>query len=460
MRYLHSLPASATFRAKGVSGYPLGPLQQKRVEVDYMDVATGHDTFQISRKVTRIYYVLDGVGYFTIQNQRLAVGPGVLVEVPPRVEYSYSGKMKMLVFSTPRWFCGNDTATRWNPDVVNVALAGPIARDNWLRRIGGMRVFGKSPTSAFMILNGRFWCALPSWVTSLRPVHWYGTVLHRITLLRHNRAQALATFFLRNRAELELMSRLVSCMPRNRGVNVAVLGCSSGAEAYSIAWTVKNVRRDLPFRMQAVDVSPEAVELAKRGIYSNEISPVTGTTVLERLSAAEIEDIFERKPAGLSVRPWIREGIEWGVADVRDAAALDAMGPQDIVVANNFLCHMDPSMAENCLRNVARLVRPGGHIFVGGVDLEIRKRIARELGWTPVPELLEEIHDGDPCVRGQWPCHYAGLEPLDKRRKDWKFRYAVAFQVPASPSAERGRPSIGGDSAREPTETGLSKLSL
>jgi hypothetical protein len=28
-----------------------------------------------------------------------------------------------------------------------------------------------------------------------------------------------------------------------------------------------------------------------------------------------------------------------------------------------------------------------------------------------------------------WPWHYAGLEPLNKKRRDWKLRYAAAFQV-------------------------------
>jgi hypothetical protein len=32
------------------------------------------------------------------------------------------------------------------------------------------------------------------------------------------------------------------------------------------------------------------------------------------------------------------------------------LGLQDIVIANRFLCHMEPRDAERCLRNIARLV--------------------------------------------------------------------------------------------------------
>jgi hypothetical protein len=90
---------------------------------------------------------------------------------------------------------------------------------------------------------------------------------------------------------------------------------------------------------------------------------------------------------------------------------------------------MDPLMAEKCLRNIANLVRPGGYIFITGVDLNVRAKVADELGWHPVQELLEEIHEGDPSMQTFWPWHYGGLEPLNKKRRDWKRRYAAAFEV-------------------------------
>jgi len=131
----------------------------------------------------------------------------------------------------------------------------------------------------------------------------------------------------------------------------------------------------------------------------------------------------------VTVKSWIKEGISWHVADVGEPEILDALGPQDMVVANNFLCHMDASEAERCLRNIARLVSPHGHLFVSGIDLDIRTKVASDLGWKPVQELLEEIHEGDPVLRNDWPFHYAGLEPLNKRRQDWRIRYASAFQL-------------------------------
>ena len=99
------------------------------------------------------------------------------------------------------------------------------------------------------------------------------------------------------------------------------------------------------------------------------------------------------------VKSWIKEGIDWHVADVRDPELLDVLGPQDVVVANNFLCHMEAPEAEKCLRNIARLVVPDGYLFVSGIDLDIRTKL-HAIGWKPVQELLEEVHEGDPWLRG------------------------------------------------------------
>jgi len=41
------------------------------------------------------------------------------------------------------------------------------------------------------------------------------------------------------------------------------------------------------------------------------------------------------------------------------------------VVANRFLCHMEPPDAQNCLRNIGRLVKPGEYLFVTGIDLDV-----------------------------------------------------------------------------------------
>jgi hypothetical protein len=156
MQYFYSLPASPSFVDKGLVGYDFGPLNQKDVEIIYIDAERGHDTFLISKRIMRIYYILSGSGHFTIADTRYEVGAGMLVEVPPKTEYCYSGKMKLIAFSTPRWSGGNDTFTKWNPDVVpwgNITCAADDG--SWLTQLVRSRIFGKSPLRAYLRLNQR-----------------------------------------------------------------------------------------------------------------------------------------------------------------------------------------------------------------------------------------------------------------------------------------------------------------
>jgi SAM-dependent methyltransferase len=270
---------------------------------------------------------------------------------------------------------------------------------------------------------------------SSRPGLVYGGFLHTLVKMRSPRRQFHGTFFLRNRPELELIRALAEKRSAGSTLKIAVVACSNGAEVYSLVWTIRSSRPDRKLRVQAMDISGEIVEIAEKGVYSPESEEFVGSPIFERLTPEEIRTMFERDNGQMKIRSWIREGITWQVGDAGDPQLANKLGPQDIVVANKFLCHMAPPDAEKCLRNIAHLVAPGGYLVVSGIDLEVRTKVALELGWTPVPELIEEIHNGDPSVRRDWPWKYWGLEPFDRGRPDWRVRYASVFQL-GGPSAQ------------------------
>ena len=51
MQYVFSLPTSPSFTNKGLVGYDFAPLNEKDVEVFYVESEKGHDTFIIRKKV-------------------------------------------------------------------------------------------------------------------------------------------------------------------------------------------------------------------------------------------------------------------------------------------------------------------------------------------------------------------------------------------------------------------------
>ena len=218
-----------------------------------------------------------------------------------------------------------------------------------------------------------------------------------------------------------------------------------------MVWAIRSGRPDLQLNLHAVDISQEIVDFAERGIYSladsDAIDPSNkeaakrrgdinwntsrdqNASIFERMTKQEIDSMFEVQGDQARIKLWLKEGINWLCGDASDFTLFGLIGPQEVVVANRFLCHMKPADAQSCLRKLARLVKPGGYLFVSGIDLDVRTTVARDLGWKPVPDLLREIHDGDTSIRRGWPMQYWGLEPFDDHRPDWRIRYASIFQI-------------------------------
>jgi chemotaxis methyl-accepting protein methylase len=288
----------------------------------------------------------------------------------------------------------------------------------------------------YLRMNTWIWSHLPASLRSKRSLRGYGSHVHDLIQLQE-RKQATGTFFFRNRPELELLVRLLDQFPPGSTVDMAVVGCSKGAEVYSFSYVVRTKRPDLTLRICALDISRDVLEIGEAGTYPLDgLEPsqdVGFRSLFERMSSVEMEELFEQDGKNVRVRPQFREGITWRLGDAGDPRVARVLGLQDVVVANRFLCHMHPGDAEPCLRNLTRLVKSGGYLFVSGVDLAVRTKVASEYEWSPVIDLIEEIHEGDPSLRRDWPLRYWGLEPMDRTREDWKVRYASVFRLPAAP---------------------------
>ena len=307
----------------------------------------------------------------------------------------------------------------------------------------------------YLSANRRIWVRLPAFLRLRSPGRAYGRHLHAMVCLHAERKQNHSTFFLRNRPELELMCSLLEQKAHGSSMDITVLACSKGAEVYSILWAIRSARPDLRVSTRAVDISLEILEFARNGAYSLRRPDISiaadreaaakadkltwntyrdqgahqDVSIFERMTDQEAEAMFDREGDQAKVKSWLKQGITWHTGDAGDPELVRILGPQDLVVANRFLCHMNPEAAEKCLRNLARLVKPGGYLFVSGIDLDVRTRVARSLGWRPVPDLMREVHEGDVSLKNGWPLEWWGLEPFCHDLPDWRIRYASAFQL-------------------------------
>jgi mannose-6-phosphate isomerase-like protein (cupin superfamily) len=112
--FAYEPPKKPSFSRKGFDGFHF-PVKDRNLEVFLVDSKKGHDGFVINKKSTHIYFVIDGEGTFEVDRKSFPVKKDMLIEVPPGIEFCYSGKMRLLVFMSPRFSEENQIITRKNP---------------------------------------------------------------------------------------------------------------------------------------------------------------------------------------------------------------------------------------------------------------------------------------------------------------------------------------------------------
>jgi len=98
-------PEEYSFKKVGIRGknFPTDKLSDKAgfliIETD-----AGHETTIVEHKCDFIYYILEGKGYFVIEDKKEECSKGDLVVIPAGKKFIYKGKLKMLLCSTPPWW--------------------------------------------------------------------------------------------------------------------------------------------------------------------------------------------------------------------------------------------------------------------------------------------------------------------------------------------------------------------
>lgn len=268
-------------------------------------------------------------------------------------------------------------------------------------------------------------------VSALKATASYERLRHKLALLREERVNSHFTGFQRLPTQYDgltgpVADRLLELRGADETLQIAVHGCSNGSEAYTIASLLLKHRPEVSFRVRAFDLVPDVVESARSARYTDD--EVYNN---KHLRPGFIESTFIRDGDAFVVRPEIRERVELDVADVLGDDLLARTGDADVVFAQNFLFHLDRGASRKALANLRRLVRPGGALFIDGVDLDLRLAFVRRERLVPLDFEIGTIHDEARWARAVgWPYHYWGLEPFLTVRHDWRRRYATIFLAP------------------------------
>lgn len=113
-KYIYNEPADYAFRdVNGHHGKRFGTNSPKTNHLiiecdDKLSVSLVQNACEFD------YYILEGDGFFIFDGESQSVKPGDLVVIPPGTQYSFGGRLKMLLINTPPWTQEQEVIIREN----------------------------------------------------------------------------------------------------------------------------------------------------------------------------------------------------------------------------------------------------------------------------------------------------------------------------------------------------------
>jgi chemotaxis protein methyltransferase CheR len=160
-----------------------------------------------------------------------------------------------------------------------------------------------------------------------------------------------------------VLPELVKSRSTDRKVRVWSAASSSGQEAYSLAITLlESLPAGWSYEIIGSDISTEMIKRAETAEYSQ-------VEVNRGLPATQLVQYFERAGAHWRVMPHLRRNVTFRHLNL--TAPLPSMPPFDVIFLRNVLIYFDVATKKSVLRNVARLLRPDGWLFLGAAETTI-----------------------------------------------------------------------------------------
>jgi two-component system, chemotaxis family, CheB/CheR fusion protein len=154
---------------------------------------------------------------------------------------------------------------------------------------------------------------------------------------------------------------IIHRLPDHQSLRVWVAGCSTGEEAYSLAIVcreaIKASGRHIKLQVFASDVDPDAVAIAREGLYSAESA--------EGLSADFLARYFVKDELGYRVASTLRGDVVFTVQDILSDPPFSRI---DLVACRNVLIYLNAEAQAKAIWLFHFALREGGVLVLGSAE--------------------------------------------------------------------------------------------
>jgi chemotaxis protein methyltransferase WspC len=173
------------------------------------------------------------------------------------------------------------------------------------------------------------------------------------------------TWFFRDREAYTVLVRLITeaWLPSHATSTLRVLSvpCCTGEEPYSLVMALLDT--GLPrerIKVDAVDVSAQAIAKAKRGVY--------GSNSFRGEDLSFRDRYFERSRNGYSLPKWLRDIVAFHHENMLSSEFRAGAATYDVIFCRNVLIYFDLIRQQKVMETLNRLLQPMGYLFVGPAE--------------------------------------------------------------------------------------------
>jgi two-component system CheB/CheR fusion protein len=186
---------------------------------------------------------------------------------------------------------------------------------------------------------------------------------------------------------------LIKKIPDGHILRAWVAGCSTGEEAYSLAIILIEIlekvskNKKILFQIFATDLDHDAIEFARKGIYS--------ANIVSDVSSERLSRFFSGESGGYRVNPALREMIVFAPQNITKDPPFTKL---EILSCRNLLIYIEPEMQKKLLTLFHYSLKPDGILMLGtsettGVknkaftELSSKLKIFKRTGANPLGDL-------------------------------------------------------------------------
>ena len=170
------------------------------------------------------------------------------------------------------------------------------------------------------------------------------------------------TAFLREPSHFDLLCReVVPLLSKRDSIDVWCAACSTGEEAWTLAFVLNDAAPSKNIRVLGTDISNKALEAAQAAVYpADRCSALPPSWILRYLRPQG------RPPSGYCISPEIRRQVTFLRANLLQPPAARQCFP--VIFCRNVMIYFDPETQERAIAQLAASLEPGGYLFVGHAE--------------------------------------------------------------------------------------------